>query len=94
MIIKNESLNFIFCYLIAFTFIKIVFFFLISFFKSKISRNCILKETAQILKDFTFIINYEKLTFKTFFTAFIKLLFLYKLKNIFSFKCFFVFYCI
>ena len=94
MIVKNENLNFIFYCLIAFTFIKIVFLFLISFFKSEISENCVLKETAQTLKNFIFIINYEKLTFKIFFITFIKFLFSCKLRNIFSFKCFFIFYCL
>ena len=88
MIIKNESLNFIFYYLTAFTFTKTVFFFLISFFKSEISENCVLREVAQTLKNFTFIINHEKLIFKTFFIVFIKLFSLYKLRNIFFLNAF------
>ena len=91
MIIKNESLNFVFYCLITFMFIKIVFFFSISFFKSKISENCVLREVAQTLRNFTFIVNHEKLTFKTFFTAFIKLFSLYKLKNIFFLNTFLFF---
>ena len=94
MIVKNESLNFIFYCLITFTSTKTVFFFLISFFKSEISGNCVLKEAAQTLRDFTFTVNYEELTFKTFFIIFAKLFSSHKLKNIFSFKCFFVFYYI
>ena len=94
MIIKNESLNFVFYYLTAFTFTKTVFFFLISFFKLKISKNCVLREAAQTLKNFTFTVNCEKSTFKTFFTVFIKLLSSCKLRNIFFFKCFFISYCI
>ena len=46
MIIKNENLNFAFYCLTAFMFTKIVFFFLISFSESEISRNCVLKEVA------------------------------------------------
>ena len=94
MIVKNESSNFIFYCLITFTFIKTVFFFLISFSKSEISKDHVLKEMAQTLKDFTFIIDCEKLTFKTFFIISTKLLFSYKLKNIFFFKCFFIFHYI
>ena len=94
MIVKNESLNFTFCCLITFMFIKTVFFFLISFFKLKISENYVLKKMIQILKNFTFIVNYEKLTFKTFFIIFIKLFSSHKLKNIFFFKYFFILHCI
>ena len=94
MIVKNESLNFTFYCLITFMFIKTVFFFLISFFKLEISENCVLKETAQTLKNLTFTVNYEKSTFKIFFIIFVKLLFSCKLKNIFSFKCFFILYYI
>ena len=94
MIVKNKNLNFIFYYLTAFMFIKTVFFFLISFFKLKISENCVLRKMTQTLKDFTFIVNCEKSTFKTFFITFVKLLSSCKLKNIFFFKCFFIFYCI
>ena len=94
MIVKNESLNFVFYYLITFTFIKTVFFFLISFSELEISENCILKRTAQTLKDFTLIIDYEKSAFKTFFTVFVKFLSSCKLRNIFFFKCFFISYCI
>ena len=94
MIIKNEDLNFIFYCLITFTFIKTVFFFLISFFKSEISKNCVLKKTAQTLKNLTFIIDHEESTFKTFFITFIKFLFLHKLKNIFFSECFFISYYI
>ena len=46
MIIKNESSDFIFYCLIAFIFIKIVFFFLISFSESEISEDCVLREMA------------------------------------------------
>ena len=46
MIVKNENLNFTFCCLTAFMFIKTVFFFLISFSESEISENYILKEAV------------------------------------------------
>ena len=94
MIIKNENLNFIFYCLTAFIFIKTIFFFLISFFKLEILEDYVLRKVAQTLKDFTLIVNCEKLIFKIFFIIFAKLLSLYKLKNIFFFKCFFIFYYI
>ena len=94
MIIKNENLDFIFCCLITFMFTKTVFFFLISFFKLEISENHILREAAQTLKNFILTVNHEKSTFKIFFIIFIKLFSSHKLKNIFSFKCFFILHCI
>ena len=94
MIVKNESSDFVFCCLITFMFIKTVFFFSISFFKLEISEDHVLREMAQTLRDLTLTVNHEESTFKTFSIISAKLLSPHKLRNIFSFKCFFIFYCI
>ena len=94
-VVTDENSDFAFCCQTAFTSTNTKFSSSISFFKSEISDEHVLRKRAQTLRDLTSIVDcwdFKKLTFRTFFTVFARLCSSHKLRNNSFLKWLTVFY--